>query len=67
MPTAVFGWTGMLRSERLRTCTRAELGLIHQCVTVLASIKECQNSSCGMFLMVSAIAIFDLVSANVTL
>ena len=65
-PTTVFGWIVMLRPGGLQTCTRAELVLIHQCVTVLATIKECQVSSWNMSLMVSSVAIFGSISANVS-
>ena len=45
MPTIVFGWIVMLRSDGLQTCTRADLVLVHQFVAVLATIKERQISS----------------------
>ena len=61
----IFGCTVMLRSERLQTCTRADLVFTHQLVTVLATIKDCQASSEGMNLMVSAVAVFGSISAKV--
>ena len=66
MPTTVFGWIVMLRPDGLQTCTKAEVVLIHQCVTVLATIKEYQVSSWRMSLIVSAVAIFGPISANVS-
>ena len=56
----------MLRSERLQTCTRADLVLTHQCLTVLATIKECQISSWGISLIVLAVVLFGSISANVS-
>ena len=59
--TTVFGCTIMLFSEGLQTCTRADLVFTHQLVTVLATVKDYQTSFRGMFLMVSAVAIFGSI------
>ena len=40
VPAILFGWIVMLRYDGLQSCTRVDLGLIHQFVTVLATIKE---------------------------
>ena len=58
VPTTVYGWIAMHRSEGLQTCTRVDLLLIHQFVTVLATIKGCQISCWGMPLIMSAVANF---------
>ena len=41
-PTIVFGWIVMLWSDGLQTCSRADLVMVHQFVTVLATITERQ-------------------------
>ena len=48
VPTIVSGFSIIDRSEGLLICTKAELVVLHQCVTVLAIISDCQISSCGM-------------------
>ena len=60
MPTAIFGG----RPDGLQICNRAELVMIYQLATVLATIKECQISSWGMSFIVSADAIFGSIRAN---
>ena len=45
VPTIVFDWIVMLRSDGLPTCTRDDLILAHKFVTVLVSIKEHQITS----------------------
>ena len=39
VPTTVFGWIVMLRSEELQTCNRADSVLTHKFLTVLATIE----------------------------
>ena len=46
VPTTVFGWTVMLRSGGLQTCTRDDVVLTHQFVAVLATIEECHLRVC---------------------
>ena len=52
VPTIVFGFSIIDRSEGLPICTKAELVELHQCVTVRAIINDCQISSCGVPLSV---------------
>ena len=56
----------MLRSDGIQTCTRADLVLAHQFVTVMATIKERQISAWGMSFTVSEVASFGLTNANVS-
>ena len=39
-PTIVFGFSKIDRSEGLPICTKAELVVLHQCVSVLAIINH---------------------------
>ena len=48
VPTIVFGFGIIDRSDGLPICTEAELVELHQYVTVRAIINDCQISSCGM-------------------
>ena len=65
MPTIDFSWIVMLRSDELQTCTRADIVLMHQFVTILATIKERQISSWDMYLIVSTVAFFGSISTNI--
>ena len=66
VPTIVFSWIVMLRSDGLRTCISQLIVLAHQFVTVLATIMERQISSRGMSLIVSAGAIFGSTNAKIS-
>ena len=48
VPTTVFGLSVMVRSDGSPTCTKADIVLSHQCVTVLATISACQILSFDM-------------------
>ena len=62
--TTVFGLSVMVRSEGFPTCTNADLVLLYQCVTDLATIRACQISSCSLPSRVLADTVLDSISAN---
>ena len=55
----------MVRSDGLPTRTKADLVLLHQCDTVLATLRVYQISSCGMPTRLLAVTILGSISANV--
>ena len=66
MPTTVFGLSIMVRSKGFPTCTNADLVLLHQCVTVLATVRACYISPSSLLSRVLADTILGSISANVS-